>query len=102
MKINKIPKGPLRTITHEVISSAKSQKIKLDGIYADWWERDRNIGSVHFEAEERLIRINYFNRERDVQFCDIKKGDSKLTDTIYERISVNTSLMPTYSTTGIL
>ena len=98
MRINKIPKGGLRRIVREVISSAKELGIELDCINADWWDQSpEKIGSVIFETKNELVRVNYFNTEREVHFCDTKRGESKLVDTIYRRICMNQpSLSPTY------
>ena len=102
MKINKIRESALKTITKEVISSAKKVGVELEQIHAEMWKEGGDVGTVKIKFRDRLMEINYFKREGTAHLCNLKKGDSKLADTIYERISVNTSLMPTYSTSKIL
>jgi len=89
MKINKIPKGTLRTIVREVISSAKNLGVRLDDIRAEMGEREGNVGSVHFSLDYKEFLINYFRREGEVVFCNVKEGEDKLVDKIYNIIGIN-------------
>ncbi len=96
MDINKIPKGPLRTIAKEVISNARKLEIELEVLKAYMWTNNENSCSIDFEDKSQRGRINYFVKEREACFIGFKKGESPLVDAVYDSLGTNSSIIPCY------